>query len=97
MEVDVSEQHKARQLQPELSFDAWVESLVQSPSPKPLLTETGIVTEVADGVAIVSGLARALADEMLIFASGVQGVVLDLEPVAFRRYFVGTIGAYSAW
>lgn len=80
MEVDVSEQHKARQLQPELSFDAWVESLVQSPSPKPLLTETGIVTEVADGVAIVSGLARALADEMLIFASGVQGVVLDLEP-----------------
>src|SRR5690554_2893542 len=61
-------------------FASWVESLVNSPAPTALLTETGSVTEVADGVAIVSGLARALADELLIFASGVQGVVLDLEP-----------------
>ena len=45
-----------------------------------VLTETGTVTEVGDGVAIVSGLARALADELLVFASGVQGIVLDLEP-----------------
>lgn len=62
------------------AFASWVESLVNSPTPTPLLTETGTVTEVADGVAIVSGLARALADELLIFASGVQGIVLDLEP-----------------
>ncbi|HAB91662.1 MAG TPA: F0F1 ATP synthase subunit alpha, partial [Pseudomonas sp.] len=62
------------------AFASWVESLVNSPTPTPLLTETGSVTEVADGVAIVSGLARALADELLIFASGVQGIVLDLEP-----------------
>ena len=44
-------------------FASWVESLVNSPAPTVLLTETGSVTEVADGVAIVSGLARALADE----------------------------------
>src|SRR5690554_2403868 len=61
-------------------FDAWLDSLVESPTPAPVLIETGIVTEVADGVAIVSGLARALADELLMFASGVQGIVLDLEP-----------------
>ena len=62
------------------NFDAWLDSLVESPTPAPVLIETGIVTEVADGVAIVSGLARALADELLMFASGVQGIVLDLEP-----------------
>jgi F-type H+-transporting ATPase subunit alpha len=44
------------------------------------LTEVGTVTEVGDGIAVVSGLARALADELLVFASGVRGVVLDLEP-----------------
>ena len=61
-------------------FNAWVDTLVASPTPTPVLTETGIVTEVGDGVAIVSGLARALADELLVFACGVQGIVLDLEP-----------------
>ena len=66
--------------EPKDAFASWLESLINSPTPTPLLTETGSVTEVADGVAIVSGLARALADELLIFASGVQGVVLDLEP-----------------
>ena len=68
------------QQQLEYNVDAWVESMVNSPAPEPVLTETGTVTEVGDGVAIVSGLARALADELLIFASGVQGIVLDLEP-----------------
>jgi F-type H+-transporting ATPase subunit alpha len=34
---------------------------------------------VADGIAIVAGLERALSDELLHFAS-VQGIVLDLEP-----------------
>ncbi|NLD01097.1 MAG: F0F1 ATP synthase subunit alpha, partial [Gammaproteobacteria bacterium] len=68
------------QQQLEHNIDAWVESMVNIPTPEPMLTETGTVTEVGDGVAIVSGLARALADELLIFASGVQGIVLDLEP-----------------
>ncbi len=68
------------QQQLEHNVDAWVDSMVNIPTPEPVLTETGTVTEVGDGVAIVSGLARALADELLIFASGVQGIVLDLEP-----------------
>ena len=66
--------------QPEHDFDGWLSRLSSSVTPTPVLTETGTVTEVADGVAIVSGLARALADELLVFASGVQGIVLDLEP-----------------
>ena len=78
--VDVSKLYNVTEQQLEQDFTAWVDSLVSSPSPAPVLIETGIVTEVADGVAIVSGLARALADELLVFASGVQGIVLDLEP-----------------
>ncbi len=40
----------------------------------------GDVAEVGDGIAIVTGLGRALSDELLQFASGVHGIVLDLEP-----------------
>lgn len=66
--------------QTETHFDEWVTGLLTAPVPTPVLTEIGKVTEVGDGVAIVTGLARALADELLIFACGVRGVVLDLEP-----------------
>ena len=62
------------------SFNDWLKGLQLQPSPDPLLIEVGRVVEVADGVAVVSGLERALADELLIFASGVHGLVLDLEP-----------------
>lgn len=62
------------------SFNEWLKGLQLQPSPDPLLIEVGKVVEVADGVAVVSGLERALADELLIFASGVHGLVLDLEP-----------------
>ena len=61
-------------------FEAWRSALLATPAPVPVLTEVGRVTEVGDGVAVVSGLARALADELLVFACGVQGIVLDLEP-----------------
>ena len=61
-------------------FTAWMDGLINSPTPAPVLIETGTVAEVGDGVAIVTGLARALSDELLVFASGVQGTVLDLEP-----------------
>lgn len=56
-----------------------IQALLDSPAPPPRVSETGRVMEVADGVAIVTGLATALADELLEFASGVQGVVFDLE------------------
>ncbi|MFW8566502.1 F0F1 ATP synthase subunit alpha [Orrella sp. 11846] len=64
----------------QIAFDEWRDALLKTPAPEPVLTEAGIVTEVADGVAIVTGLARALADELLVFAGGTQGIVLDLEP-----------------
>lgn len=61
-------------------FKKWREKLLATPAPEPVLSELGTVTNVSDGVAVVSGLARALADELLVFASGVQGIVQDLQP-----------------
>jgi F-type H+-transporting ATPase subunit alpha len=62
------------------SAKTFIGAVLDSPAPALALTEVGTVTEVGDGIAVVSGLARALADELLIFASGVRGVVLDLKP-----------------
>ncbi len=41
--------------------------------------ETGIVRDVGDGIASIAGLANAKSMELLTFASGVMGVVLNLE------------------
>ncbi len=57
-----------------------VQTLLDGEPPKPEVSEVGRVEEVGDGIAIVTGLGRALADEMLEFASGVSGIVFDLEP-----------------
>ncbi len=61
-------------------FEEWRTQLLATPAPVPVLTEVGRVIEVGDGVAVVAGLARAVADELLVFASGVRGIVQDLEP-----------------
>ncbi|PYG26349.1 F0F1 ATP synthase subunit alpha [Pelagimonas varians] len=63
-----------------LSPEGMLAALLGCPSPGPRLSEIGQVAEVADGIAIVTGLERALADELLKFECGVQGIVLDLEP-----------------
>lgn len=60
--------------------DRLLEALLNSPSPVPRLSEVGKVVEVGDGIVIVAGLERALSDELLQFASGLRGIVLDLEP-----------------
>jgi F-type H+-transporting ATPase subunit alpha len=59
---------------------ALLKALLDTATPGPRLSELGQVAEVADGIAIVTGLERALSDELLRFESGVQGIVLDLEP-----------------
>ncbi len=57
-----------------------IQTLLDSPAPAPHLSEIGKVAQLGDGVAVVTGLARALADEVLVFASGERGIVFDLEP-----------------
>ncbi|WP_281966843.1 F0F1 ATP synthase subunit alpha [Roseovarius nanhaiticus] len=62
------------------SPQALLDTLLSMPAPAPRLSEIGEVAELADGIAIVTGLERALSDELLRFDSGVEGIVLDLEP-----------------
>jgi F-type H+-transporting ATPase subunit alpha len=57
-----------------------VKAILDLPAPAPHLSEIGQVAEIADGIAIVTGLKRALSDELLSFEGGVKGIVLDLEP-----------------
>ncbi|NYT39119.1 F0F1 ATP synthase subunit alpha, partial [Pusillimonas soli] len=57
-----------------------IDALVRTPTPGLRIEEIGRVAQVGAGIAIVSGLVRAVSDEMLEFASGVRGLVLDLEP-----------------
>lgn len=59
--------------------NALLKVLLDSARPAPKLSEVGKVVEVGDGIAVVTGLARALSDELLQFASGVHGIVFDLE------------------
>lgn len=54
--------------------------------------EVGNVIEVGDGVAKLSGLTQAVADEMVEFANGAFGVVLNLES---EQVGVMVLGDYS--
>ncbi len=72
-----------------------VKVLLDSPAPRPRLSEIGQVAEVADGIAIVSGLQRALSDEVLHFEGGLQGIVLDLEPGRLGVVLLGSSDCIS--
>ncbi|HHV50105.1 MAG TPA: F0F1 ATP synthase subunit alpha [Clostridiales bacterium] len=48
-------------------------------SPKALEQEVGTVLTVGDGIATVSGLPNATYQEILLFSSGIRGMVLDLK------------------
>lgn len=55
-------------------------ALAAGPSPALRVEEVGTVVETGDGVAFVSGLHRALSDELVLFASGAIGIASDLQP-----------------
>lgn len=59
--------------------DDLLRAVLDAPAPKPQLSEIGKVSEIGDGIAIVTGLARALVDELLDFGGGLSGIVFDLE------------------
>ncbi|WP_246209674.1 F0F1 ATP synthase subunit alpha [Pikeienuella piscinae] len=59
--------------------DDLLQAVLDAPAPKPHLSEIGTVAEIGDGIAIVTGLARALVDEVLDFGGGLSGIVFDLE------------------
>ncbi len=68
-------------------------TLDRTPAPRLRIEEIGRVTQVGAGIATVTGLARAVSDEMLEFAGGLRGLVLDLEP---GRLGVALLGPFNA-
>ena len=49
-------------------------------TPKAMAQELGQVITVGDGIATVSGLEKAVYGEILLFSSGIRGMVQDLRP-----------------
>ncbi|MCC3305121.1 F0F1 ATP synthase subunit alpha [Sneathiella sp. HT1-7] len=68
---------------------ALIGELISGPSPQPTVNEIGKVSEVSAGIVMVSGLGRALSDELVVFASGVKGIVFDLEPTRLGVILLG--------
>ncbi len=69
-----------------------LQTLLDAPAPEPELSEIGQVAEVGDGIAIVTGLARALVDELLDFGNGLMGLVFDLEEDRLGVVLLGETG-----
>ncbi|MBQ8525776.1 MAG: F0F1 ATP synthase subunit alpha [Clostridia bacterium] len=63
-----------------------IKETVESWTPQPLSQQVGTVLTVGDGIATVSGLERAVYGEILLFSSGVRGMVQDL-----RRDEIGCV------
>jgi len=60
---------------------AWIErsaGIVERLSLEPQIERVGRVVSIADGVAMVSGLPQACAEELLVFDGGVYGMTMDL-------------------
>lgn len=56
-----------------------IQETIKNWTPKALEEEVGTVLSVGDGIATISGLTNATYQEILIFSSGVRGMVLELE------------------
>lgn len=56
-----------------------LQETIQNWTPKVLAEEVGTVLSVGDGIATVSGLDNATYGEILIFTSGIRGMVQDLK------------------
>lgn len=53
------------------------------------MDEVGTVMELGDGIARISGLRNVMAEEMIEFENGTQGLVLNLEPEAVGAVVLG--------
>ncbi len=56
-----------------------IKETIKNWTPKALEKEVGTVLTVGDGIATISGLLNATYQEILIFSSGVRGMVLEME------------------
>ncbi|MQY23447.1 F0F1 ATP synthase subunit alpha [Nocardia macrotermitis] len=66
-----------------------IQSYTQAYTPETSIEEVGTVTDTGDGIAHVSGLPSAMANELLEFPGGVQGVALNLEDTEIGAVILG--------
>ncbi|WP_067885876.1 F0F1 ATP synthase subunit alpha [Nocardia vaccinii] len=66
-----------------------IQSYTQAYTPETSIEEVGTVTDTSDGIAHVSGLPSAMANELLEFPGGVQGVALNLEDTEIGAVILG--------
>ncbi|WP_280268169.1 F0F1 ATP synthase subunit alpha [Nocardia wallacei] len=66
-----------------------IESYTQSYTPETSIEEVGVVTDTSDGIAHISGLPSAMANELLEFPGGVLGVALNLEDTEIGAVILG--------
>ena len=57
-----------------------IKGAVESWVPEPMMQEIGKVLSIGDGIAIIDGLENATYGEVILFESGVRGMVQDLGP-----------------
>lgn len=55
-----------------------IKETLQDWTPEPVAWETGTVLTVGDGIAVIDGLEHAVYGEILLFPSGIKGMVQDL-------------------
>ncbi len=60
-------------------ISALLKEKIKSFEQKVEVAETGVVVSVADGIARVYGLDKVMTSELVVFESGIKGVVLNLE------------------
>ncbi len=78
---------------------AWIASSRQRIATLPLaprLEQVGRVTQVGDGVALVAGLPDTRLDEVLVFETGVRGLVVDLTESSIGCVLLGEAGGIRA-
>ncbi|RMI31641.1 F0F1 ATP synthase subunit alpha [Nocardia stercoris] len=66
-----------------------IESYTQAYTPETSIEEIGVVTDTGDGIAHISGLPSAMANELLEFPGGVLGVALNLEDTEIGAVILG--------
>ena len=71
-----------------------IEQYVSSFEAEASRDEVGTITDTADGIAHVSGLPGAMANELLQFPGGVQGVALNLDEDEIGAVILGDYLVY---
>src|SRR5690606_26631552 len=66
-----------------------IDNYTASYSPEASREEVGVVVDTSDGIAHISGLPSAMANELLEFPGGVLGVALNLEATEIGAVILG--------